>query len=253
MFTIGNNVERFKDLKDSAELCGLFINYLIIPSWTGYDNKITYLRDAIKNLPENDIICFIDAYDVIVYGDENDILDKFYSFKSNFVIGCEANCFPGFAEASFPKFHPKTIFRYLNSGNFIGYKSAVFDYVTWKSDEEIKEICKKGSDQYYLMCYFTEFYKTKGIVLDHDQIMFQLMFGVSWYDFKIKEGRIYNSVLKTYPNVLHFNGNSQLTNKKLDIRSVFNSLIEKGDDGSGLLEFKPKFNKWGVWRPQLQS
>jgi len=254
IFTLGTDIKRIAALKESASLCDYKINYIIPSVWHGFQDKLLYVRDAIKDIPADDIICFVDAYDVIAYGSEEELVSKFKEHNCDFLISCEANCYPGEFSAKHPILNTKSVYKYINSGTYIGYQFAVFDFLDWKPADEIKTFCKNGTDQFYLMSYFLEHYKTKRILLDYDQTIFQVMYGISWHDFEIRDGRVYNTILNTTPCFLHFNGESNLTNTKGDILSIFverTHLSLTTGKTYTFKEFSPKYNQYGTWRPQL--
>jgi hypothetical protein len=254
IFTLGTDIKRIAALKESAALCDYKINYIIPSVWHGYQDKLFYMRDAIKDIPADDIICFVDAYDVIAYGSEDELVTKFKEHNCDFLISCEANCYPGEFKDQHPILNTKNVYKYINSGTYIGYQFAVNDFLTWKSSEEIEKYCREGTDQYYLMCYFRDHYKTKRIVLDYGQTIFQVMYGISWHDFEVIDGRVYNTILKTMPCFLHFNGESNLTHTCVDILPTFverTHLSLTTNKTYMFTEFRPKNNFYGKWRAQL--
>jgi hypothetical protein len=256
IFTLGTDIKRIATLKESASLCDYKINYIIPSIWNGFQDKLLYVRDAIKDIPADDIICFIDAYDVIAYGSEEELVSKFKEHNCDFLISCEANCYPGEFKERHPILNTKTVYKYINSGTYIGYQFAVYDFLTWKSVDKIEQDCKHGTDQYYLMCYFLENYKTKRIMLDYDQTIFQVMYGISWHDFEIVDGRVYNTILKTVPCFLHFNGDANITYTGVDILPIFverTHLSLTTGKTYTFKEFSPKYNQYGTWRPQLPN
>lgn len=62
------------------------------------------------------------------------------------------------------------------------------------------------------------------------------MFLVSWYDFVIKNGRLYNSVLNEYPCFIHFNGLSWETDKNENIMNVFVDKLENSISNQNQME-----------------
>lgn len=179
IFTYGaGDISRFEYLKSSADFCNLPINYITQSSWSGYFDKVKYMLLAIKNLPDNDIVCFVDGFDVIATGGLEEIRTKFLQADCDLLVGGELNCWPGYYLDKFPKKNGPTGFKYLNSGGFIGYKFAVLEVYTWKSLEEIAETCKKYSDQGYFIEYYLEHLNKKRIKLDTGCQIFQNMFSV---------------------------------------------------------------------------
>jgi hypothetical protein len=255
IFTHGNKIERFAELRESADLCGLQINYITPPRWEGYFDKISYLHEEIKELPDDDIICFVDGFDVIATAGEEEILEKFHRLNCDLVLSAEANCYPDFLRDAHPDLNTKSIYKYVNSGGYIGYKRAVWKLLNWKSFTEIKEYCRLGTDQYYFQEYFIQNYKQGGIALDYGQTIFQVMYGIPWLDFTIHKGRVYNKLLKERPCFLHFNGESLLRLDETSILPVFVNVIKQSHMEDNVLDMKgyqPKWSQYGFWRGQLK-
>ncbi len=85
--------------------------------------KLHAYEQYAKTLPKNDIVLFVDGYDVIFLADEKTILETFYAMNHPFVISVERNCYP-YPELArlFPR---DTSFRYINAGSYIGYAGNV--------------------------------------------------------------------------------------------------------------------------------
>jgi hypothetical protein len=71
------------------------------------------------DLDPNDIILFIDAFDVAYVGDEEQLLRRYQKFTKPIVFGAERLCSP---DAELASQYPQTDseFKFLNSGGFIG-------------------------------------------------------------------------------------------------------------------------------------
>ena len=60
--------------------------------WENFMTKIRTCYDYIKTVPDNSIICIIDAYDVLACDTPQNLLNKFLSFNKNIVVGAENAC-----------------------------------------------------------------------------------------------------------------------------------------------------------------
>ncbi len=225
LFTYGaGDISRFEHLKASADFSGLHINYITQSVWNGFFDKVKYTLNAIKGLPDSDIVCFFDGFDVLVSGGSlEEIKRKFLGYECEILFGAELNCWPGEYNGRYPAMdYIKSGYRYLNSGGFIGYKRAVMDLYTWKPLEEIAHICKTcGGDQGYFIEYFLANYHRGFMKLDWRVEIFQNMFSVDWNEIYIQDGRVVNSVLGTKPCFLHFNGDSWVVKGGDNIMPVF--------------------------------
>lgn len=234
IFTYCTNEDKVKLLEKSAQLKNIRLQIIYEPQseYKGFTNKIFKMKEAIQNenILENDMILFVDAYDVLCFaGSEQEIMDKFHSYDCDLLIGAEMNSYPYGYDDKYPlaEYNP-TNYKYINSGGFIGYKSAIIKLYSWKTDAEIIHICSDGGDQTYFIQYYLAHYNNDNHVkMDYNQMVFQNMFLVSWYDFVIKNGRLYNTILKQYPCFIHFNGLSYQTDTNANIMEVFVDKLTK--------------------------
>lgn len=201
-----------RNLYESAALCDLKLHPIVLDKWEGYYDKIKYIIDAIRVLPDDDIVCFVDSFDVIAFASEEEIVERFLEYDRDLVVSGERDCFP----ESYREEHPK-LYEYnnfVNSGGYIGYKRAIWEMFHWKPQEEIKQTCTEGGDGLYFMKYYTAFYMTNKITMDNAQLIFQTMFTVPWRDCFIQNKRFYNRRRGTKPCFVHFNGGSHATIEK---------------------------------------
>jgi hypothetical protein len=226
LFTIGGgDLSKFDDLKSSAKLSGAEIHYIGNPTWSGYFDKIYFALEKIKELPKDDIVCFIDGFDVVSVGGLEEIKQKFLDYNCDLLLSSEMNCWPPCYKDAFPiKKDCPTQFKYINTGGIIGYVHALLDLWQWKPIDEIKAVCARLSDQGYCYEYYAANHDKKNIKIDSMCNIFLSMYGYDWNEFYIQNGRIFNTVLKNSPCVLHFNGNSWKDGRH---QNVIPKLIDK--------------------------
>lgn len=95
-------------------------------AWEGGDmtafgggHKINLVREHIKTLPDNDLVLFVDGYDVFFADNIETITERFLGFNCDILFGAERYCWPDdtlrllFPETGTPN-------RYLNSGVYMG-------------------------------------------------------------------------------------------------------------------------------------
>ncbi|EJD75866.1 procollagen-lysine,2-oxoglutarate 5-dioxygenase [Loa loa] len=181
----------------------------------GGGQKIRILRKSLGKYKDRDdlIILFVDAYDVILLGNEEQILRKFFTFFNGFrvVFSSEPFCWPNRNLA--PKY-PLVNFghRYLNSGVFMGFAPEIWSLISYRDVED------NDDDQ----LYYTRLYLDKQIrlslkmTLDSMTVLFQNLNGAS-NDVKLEMSGersgmyfIYNFIYNTHPLVIHGNGPSKL-------------------------------------------
>jgi hypothetical protein len=237
---------QIKFLETSAFISNLEINVLDIPVWSGYIDKIRTVYEFVKTLPDSDIVCFVDAFDVLAFADKDEIKAKFLSFGCNIVLSAELSAYPEKYVKEYIPFindapvKPATHYNYVNSGGYIGYVRALRELFSWRLPNEIEHICLDGGDQNY----FTEYYlananiQTK-VQLDVSQTIFQCMNKVAISSFELQpSGRVFNKVLCQTPCFMHFNGFSAYsmqarsleTGECEDVREVFSSLAEQAQN-----------------------
>lgn len=215
-FTLGTDKNKLKDLIDSAEIFNINVNCALAPTWRGFIDKIYLGIETYKDIPENEIICFIDGYDTIINSNVEEIVDKFKWYKTDLLFGAEINCFPDYYRIDMDKVTSNlTRYRYLNSGGYIGYKHAIMDLLLWKPIDDINKIIQNGGDQSYFMLYYIN--NREKIKLDNRQKIFQNMYLICWNEVCVCLGRFYNTKLDEFPCFVHFSGNSWTTTKQTSI------------------------------------
>ena len=181
----------------------------------GKNKKWRFPRDKLeavkqylskKNLRNsNKIIMFVDGYDTFFVPGNQDVIKKFHTFHKPVVISAEMGCWPFHTPACINKtLYPKspTPFRYLNSGTYIGYASAIYKMLK----EVLGEHPQQKDDQYMLHDYFIK--HPDRVALDYHQEIFSLLYEtrLSNYYYNDKTGFISNLITHSTPVVFHGNG-----------------------------------------------
>ena len=223
LYTFYTDETRLLYLKESALLHNVEIRYIKKDCWNGYVDKIVAIDNILEEHADNDIICFIDAYDVLVNQNAEYLLDQFNHYNCDLLIGAELNCFPEKYKIHYPLSNAKNI--YVNSGGYIGYKYAIQRVFRWRSYSDIHYICSDGGDQ----SYFTEYYLSNHsdkIRLDTECRIFQNMHLINWNELRFKNGKLYNTIMCTTPCFIHFNGGTWRQNNDENIMPVFLSKMK---------------------------
>ena len=176
--TIGTDRRKCISMNTSAALKGIYPkNIGENVEWEGTDmsgagggHKANILREYIETLPENDVILFTDAYDVLYNDDLTSITERYLSFRKTVVFAAEENCWPDNSLA--PEFEKieceyKTKFQYLNSGLFIGVVSEIKKML---NDEDFS-VENNGDDQLYYQNLFLS--GKYDVCLDYEGYIFQ--------------------------------------------------------------------------------
>lgn len=224
--TLGSDIPRCKDLLDSALLYGNNIEVIdSTKTYRGYISKIedveTMLNEPSCIIRDDDVVCFVDAYDVIFSGTEHEILSKFQATGLELLFSTELNM------TGYPENHPhfksvyefihknlSTNFRYINTGGYIGTKRAILKWHSWCSKHEREKIVHQLYDGGYAMTYYMnqligELWKPINVGIDYQCNIFQSMYLINWKEFYFMNKRIYNKTLdNNTPCIIHFNGSS---------------------------------------------
>ena len=208
VFTIASDQEKTALLRTTSEWSKLNIEIIPWNHWNGFTDKIYAMKQVLEFIPDEDIVCFVDAYDVLCMSNEQEILEKFFSCNSEIVLSSEVNCYPGENQSSYDQIQSTTAYKYVNSGGYIGYARALRQMFAWKTDQEIEDMCTLGGDQHFFTQYYLHDYDEMSphVCLDEFQRIFQSLYKVPLRSFVFLEGRLYNHSMKTYPCFVHFNG-----------------------------------------------
>lgn len=255
IFTFATDSNKIKFLKDSQNLFDIKINYIMKKEWNGFQDKILFTYDIIKKLPDTEIALFIDAYDVLINSNINEIITKFLKYECDILFSAELNCHPRYLKKEYIKICPKNEENcYINSGGYMGYIKNLKEFYEWKKSEEIIKICENGvidkykqpGDQAYFIKFYIEHHDKVNVKLDTESKIFQNMYLISWHKFNFINGRLFNNYLKNYPCFIHFNGKTYETNTQENIMPVFiNKMILSKNNNNiyNLNEYKQKQNK----------
>jgi hypothetical protein len=199
VFTYSTSEVRVQPLLASAKQHGLDIKNLATTTlWNGLQDKLLAMVGCLNGLPSSDIVCFVDAYDVIANCSSNELLARFKAKDTELWIGAEINMDPPTLPMdSFPT--SPTDLRFLNSGVYIGYVHAIKNMLSWG------DFLNKN-DQEYVSEYFLS--HQDSVTLDVHASLVLNMFGVPWQTLKIEGGHVYSEDKGIEPCFLHFNGQS---------------------------------------------
>ena len=148
----------------------------------GNIEKLFFLKEEIFLHDDDEIILVSDIYDVIMMKTTSIILDIFTEMNIPILFSAEKICWP---DTSLKNKHPstKSIYKYLNSGGFIGKVKYLKEIFINNSFDNIYD------DQLYFQQVF---FKNKNITLDYECKIFQT------FDTDV----LYKSL-----NTCHFHGN----------------------------------------------
>lgn len=210
--------------------------------WQGYNWKLDLMIDYLKTIDPNELICFIDAYDVLLLRPFDEI-EQYYNdivklTNKKIIIANDI------VHDKSIKFISKLIFKTckdlsINSGTYMGKAGDLFKHLnlmienTQLNDNDqivYTKYCKKNPDIFYI---------------DHDKIFF-LTIQVSLKDI-LNYGIVINDKKElfyegTQPFFIHGNGNSNMDNliKALDYKITDEDINSLNMDHYNFLKSKFK-------------
>lgn len=203
--TVGTDSSKCIKLNDSARRVNMDIKNLgTNVAWKGTDmsgpgggQKINLIKEYLNTLPENDVVLFVDAYDVFFQFDLETITKRYLDMHSEIIFGAERFCWPdGWMAGKHPT--PHTNYKYLNSGTFIGRVASLKEFFA-------KELTNSDDDQLYIQKNWLEDTSKHSLVLDYEGYIFQ----TNEPNMVISDGLLYNEETYCYPAVYHGNGGAE--------------------------------------------
>ena len=203
--------------------------------WNGHDpnnylgtaQKIKMMREYIQDLPDNDIVMFVDGYDVFISNNINVIMREYYKFDAKVVFGRDYKiCWP---DATLAELFPDEEGVYLNSGCYIGQVKElkrILEPITLPTDPpRLWQLSDDEDDQLYITKkYLSGKYDIK---LDKECKIFQTTDFYNMNNVVIKDNRLYNTVTKSYPCVYHGNGASDAKKKWIELYNELYNELDK--------------------------
>lgn len=178
--------------------------------WQGFNWRLNLMREFLVRLPQDDIICFVDGYDVICTRDLNELKDSFYNIKNKtkckIIVGYHR------IESHIAHLIVKFFFNgELNAGTYIGECKDLLDMF-----ENISDRDNSSDDQQLLNEYNNQ---NKNIIhIDKDGELFGTIMSsdinpssdVSKY-YLIENNKVYIKRTNKRPFFIHGPSNSNLS------------------------------------------
>lgn len=191
--------------------------------WHGLSQKLEGSLEAVRRLPNDCIVVFTDAYDILYQEGPEAIKDAFLALNHSIVFSAECGCWPHVTKPGricwdkYPK--APTPYRYLNSGQWAARAAAaapVLEEALKKTKGNMKIIDQEVvADLYMEKSWQHGREKKYDLVLDHHSTIFQALHRTDPPDLpycnpieamKMQGQHYYNTVTKSRPGIFHFNG-----------------------------------------------
>jgi hypothetical protein len=174
--------------------------------WEGFNWRYIKMIDHLKTLPNDDIVCFVDGYDVICCRNLNEITNEFLRIKEKtgcrMVVGLDKGNIVNIFLGKF--FFGECKNQSLNSGTYIGYVSDTLEII-----EKIYKLNPNNNadDQILMTMYCNE--NNKDIYIDSkNELFLTLLYPLQEID-KYIEINEKNNILthnSSQPFFVHANG-----------------------------------------------
>ncbi len=212
IITVGTDENKMWGLEQSAKRHG--ITYLNLGQGIQWDggtmvgqgggHKINLVRSHIQSLPDEDLVLFVDGYDVLFTDNIHTIIERFNGFDCDILFAAEKSCWPEPTIApQFPM--TPTPYKYLNSGVYMGKVARLNHFFS--------EVVANGQDDQLWMQKRYLGANGLNVKLDHEGYIFQCDDEVSFDGQQISNGMC-------CPCIYHGNGGD-------DAKARFNSLADK--------------------------
>jgi hypothetical protein len=170
--------------------------------WYGGGTKLVHVRKYLNSLPEQDIVLFVDAFDVLIIADKRMILEQFLKMKRPFIMAAEKNCWPLYACQNHEGPVSSSPFKYINSGTYIGYVKYLKEWIDDLAPHS--EAC----DQAQIIFHWNQEKNKKFYHFDHYCELFLPLYLVDQEEVQINQDHLYCVTTQSYPCVIHANGSS---------------------------------------------
>ena len=174
VLTVGTDQSKMWALEQSAKAHGItYLNLGRNAKWAGGTmesqgggQKINLVRGHLKYLHDDDVVLFVDGYDVILNDTMPTTLERYLDIGTDIVFAAEINCWPD--ETLADKF-PTTLsrYRYLNSGVYMGKVGALKEFLN-------ETVPNDSDDQLWMQkrfLFLNSMYPSVG--LDYEGYIFQ--------------------------------------------------------------------------------
>ena len=88
--------------------------------WIDFSNKLENFHKFLEDVDDNKIVMSLDAYDVIIFDNAENIKKKFEEFDKPLVFSAEKFCWPD-ANIWEKYKNQDEIFKFVNAGTYMGY------------------------------------------------------------------------------------------------------------------------------------
>lgn len=174
---------------------------IICTEWRGFGTKLIEVYNFFYKNPNVKEVIFVDAYDVLVLSNHEEVIEKIKD-RTKMLVSTEKACYPN---ASLSSQYPEvdSEWKYINSGTYYAPRDLFMDLI------DKNPPLYSDDDQLWMTKMFLS--NRDKFVLDYDCEVFQCHSFVAEDDYEYKDKRVSNLKTKSKPSIIHFNGKSDNT------------------------------------------
>jgi len=174
---------------------------IICTEWRGFGTKLIEVYNFFYKNPNVKEVIFVDAYDVLVLSNHEEVIEKIKD-RTKMLVSTEKACYPDASLGSqYPEVDSK--WKYINSGTYYAPRDLFMDLI------DKNPPLYSDDDQLWMTKMFLS--NRDKFVLDYDCEVFQCHSFVAEDDYEYKDKRVFNLKTKSKPSIIHFNGKSDNT------------------------------------------
>jgi len=181
----------------------------------GGGQKLNLVKDYVSKINDDDVVLFVDGYDVFINDNLETIYERFIGFDCKILFAGEKNCWPD--KTLQPFFEGDTDYKYLNSGVYIGYASYICSLIE-------NYIQNSEDDQLFMQKKFIvdKFNASNLYKIDTENYLFQCLAGAVNAVSVKPNGQLVNKETRCCPCILHGNGGEAV---KKDFDKLFQTIF----------------------------
>jgi hypothetical protein len=89
--------------------------------WKGFQWRFQLMKEFLKTLPDDEIVVFVDGYDVVALGNEATIRERFLSYKTNILVSIVKNQKTKLHRYMYSRIFPSCENKNISAGLYMGY------------------------------------------------------------------------------------------------------------------------------------
>ena len=171
--------------------------------WQGFNHRNVLMKEYLKSLPPDEVVCFIDAYDVLLLRPLEDLEAFFVNFNkvtgARIIVGCDQTATGEKLSLNSQLYFGACNNKHVNAGTYIGYVADLRDMISHILNKISDDV--EADDQLLIRKYCSA---TKHVHIDCDRIFFLTLVGGKNMHFPLNHPKI-NVVVDPDSHDLHFN------------------------------------------------